>query len=199
MAGLGLGAGLIVCGASAQSQVVFQVTNDTLSGGDPNQPVISDIMFQNLALTDFAGGTATTVSMYDPTDPTHTATNMLDTSGNDLESDGITLPAAGFSNVVLTGTMDLTTFQAQTSPGGYIGTFGPYARLYADFNNTIPGPGSFAVGTLSLFDTQTNTVTQSVRIYAVPEPGSLALFVGSGAGLVAMLRRRRGKSVKSGI
>ncbi len=185
------GFGLVVWGASAQSQVVFQITNETLSGGDPNQPVISDITFQNLALTDFLGGTAMTVSIYDPADSTHTATNTLDTSGGDLESDAIMLPPAGFRNVVLTGTLDLTTFQAQAAPGGFIGTYGPYARLFADFNNTIPGPGSFAIGTLSLFDTATNTVTQSARIYAVPEPGSLALLAAGGLTLTALLRKRR--------
>lgn len=188
------GFGLVVWGASAQSQIVFQITNETLSGGDPNQPVISDITFQNLVLTDFVGGTATSVSMYDPADPTHTATNTLDTSGGDLESDALTLPPTGFSNVTLNGTLDLTTFQAQFAPGSFIGTYGPYARLFADFNNSIPGPGSFAIGTLSLFDTATNTVTQSARIYAVPEPGSLALLVGSGLTLTALLRKRRKNS-----
>ncbi len=190
LAGFGLGLGFVAAGAGAQAQPVFQITNDTLSAGDPNFPVISDITFQSLILTDFTGGAVTTLNMYDPTDTTRTATNMLDTSGNGLESDAVVVPTGGFSNVTLNGTLDLTTFQAQFAPGGFVGTYGPYARLFADFNNSIAGPGSFALGTLSLFNTTTNTVMQSVRIYAVPEPGSLALFVSSGLGLTALLRRR---------
>ena len=178
----------LLAAAPVRAQVAFQITNDTLSGGDPNFPVVTALTFQNLVLTQRAGGASTPIAMYDPF---HTASTTLDTGGSDLESDPFALPAGGFQNVTLTGTLNQTSFQAQFAPGGYVGAYGRYANLFADFNNTIPAGNAayFALGTLSLFDVSTGNVTQSARIYAVPEAGGWALAFGPVI-LLAGLRRR---------
>ena len=184
------GVGLVALTTFARAQtpaVAFQITNNTLSGGDPTFPVITDVTFQNLVLTELIGGTPTTVTLFDPT---HTATDTLDTSGNDLESDPFALPTGGFDNVVLTGTPDLADMELQFAPGGSISPTGPLPILFADFANSAPA-GYPAVGQLSLFDPTTGNAITTVNIYAVPEPGTLALFASCGIGFAAAMRKRR--------
>ena len=189
------GVGLVVLSTFAHAQsttVAFQITNNTLSGGDPIFPVVSDVTFQNLALTELVGSVPTSVTLFDPT---HTAANTLNTSGNDLESNPFSLPGGGFSNVTLTGIPSLANMQLEFAPGAPLFASGPLPVLFADFANSAPA-GYPAVGQLSLFDTTTGNVITSVNIYAVPEPGAMALLVSCGLGFAAALRKRRAIRVK---
>ena len=189
------GVGLVALSTLARAQaptVAFQITNNTLSGGDPLFPVITDVTFQNLVLTELIGGTSTPITLFDPA---HTATNMLDTSGNDLESDPFSLPGGGFTNVTLTGTPDLANLHLEFAPGAPVFATGPLPMLFADFANSTPS-GYPAVGQLSLFDTVTGNVITTVNIYAVPEPGTLALFASGSIGFAAAMRKRRAVRAK---
>lgn len=200
-------AAISVVGVSAQAQFPVQVTNFMFSGGDPVFPITNDVTFQNLLLTEnFADSTSTTLALFDPADPTHTATDMLDTGVLNLETDplpGLSSPTHGsLTSFVLTGNYDLTNLDIATQFGGpttnvdvnqaFTASLFPFQSPTAEtLINAIDARSgaAYGAGTLALLSTTTGSV--------VPEPSAAAVGAVCLAGLagtfVRNARRRRAR------
>ena len=202
---LGLAAALLCAGrVSAQaSPFTFQITNGTLSGGDPVESVTDDLTFNNLMVTEtFSDGFSTPISLgsldtgtfFTETpatlaDPVHGALVTAVVSGT-LGIDGF--PAASVLNVTL-----------QQAPGGptrsqYISTAFSTTLSTSPFSTAPAGSisvGQFALeaGGSPLFGA---APTEIVVAPAVPEAStvvSLGLMLASGLGGLVATRRRTAK------
>ena len=161
--------------------IQFEVTNLTLSGGDPVYDVATDVTFNNLKLTSsYSGGTSTIP-----------IGSSLDTNTIFLDSSLLSNPGAGGSlqSVTLTGTLSTTSLDKLTSFGG---TSTPDTAASANFSavlSSFTGTSFVNIFALDLAGAQlgigtfaVNTVSSASN--AVPEPGSFMLF---GAGLLGLL------------
>ena len=202
----GLAAAAFLCAGSASAQnspYAFQVTNGTLSGGDPVESVTDDLTFNNLVVTEtFSDGFITPISLGSLNtgtlfvetpatlyDPVHGALTTAVLSGT-LGIDGF--PRANVLNVTL-----------QQAPGGptrsqYISTAFSTTLSLSPFS-TAPA-GSISVGQFSL-EAGGNPLfgaapTEIVVAPAVPEAStvvSLGLMLALGLGGLAVTRRRAAK------
>lgn len=202
VAPLSLAAFLCAGSAFAQNPPVynFQISNNTLSGGDPVESVTDDLTFNNLLLTEtYSDGISTKFTL-----------GSLDTATLFLESPAALSDATGgvLSTVVLSGTLGRDGFPLtlvldvtlQQSLGGptfdqYIGSAFSTTLSLTPFS-TAPA-GSISVGQLSLLGNGSPLFgaapTEILVAPAVPEASttvSLGLMLMLGLGGLMVSRRR---------
>ena len=196
---LGLAAAAFLGAGSASAQTAsspfnFQVTNNTLSGGDPTFSVTDDLTLTNLQLTEnFADMTSLVVPLSD-----------LDTSGPDEQTPfdfAGALGHGGLSSTILSGdlaisgflpssTLDLT-LQPTLDPASQ------YTQTVQTHFSTIlgaPNVTGVAVGQFSLLFGNDPVVITPITVAAVPEAStvvSMGVMLALGLGLLAVSRRRR--------
>ena len=191
---LGLAAAALLGARSASAQAApftYQVTNETLSGGDPAFPVTDDLTFTNLLVTEtFSGGGTVTLPLSD-----------LDTGLIAEETAPFTFDGSlgSLQSAVLTGTLDngllpggTQTLSFQTALGGPV-----TPQLVAtNFSASLLGPatGGVGVGQFALLFNG-NPFLGPVTINAAPVPEasttvSLGLMLALGLGGLMAARRR---------
>ncbi|BDI29725.1 hypothetical protein CCAX7_17760 [Capsulimonas corticalis] len=196
-------ASIAICAPGANAahpHVQYQVTNFTLSGGDPTFSVASDVTFQNLDLTEtFADSTTQTLSLYDLT--SYSKTNTLDTGVLSVYTNPFSYADMGhgaITSATLNGSFDLTNLDIEKSFGGPLSSANVFPSFTASFT-----PGSFN----SFFDVFTNIYavdaqtgekygvgTFGLTATPVPEPsGLVAMLAASGLALLGFLFRRTRK------
>ena len=179
--------------AQTQNPVYFEVTNFTNAGGNPYFPVVSDLNFTNLSLTEtFADHFQQTVALYlDPTDAS-TQQNSLNTQDFVLTSGTFSDPSSthgALVQAILTGNTDQSLLQVQTAINGP-SSFVP-ASTSISANLFGPDPGRIGVGTLSEINANTQDIIARAPIEVTPEGSSLSLFATCGLGVLATLGIRR--------
>ena len=182
------GAGICLLTAGAEAQVIhFEVTNLTLSGGDPTFPVTNDVTFTGLNLQEhFNDGTTGTVDLKIPNDGT--VVTSLDTSTILLESDPFDFPTphGGLQFATLTGSFSVTNWTLQNTFGGP----SLNATVSSTFSATLSGPGGFTYidGTDALNGGKYHAGT--LALTATPEPGAFAFGLTGLLGIASLARNR---------
>lgn len=180
-----LGASVCLGTVQARAQYAqFEVSNLTLSGGDPVFPVTDNVTFQNLTLSEtFADSATRNLTLPSSLD----AFTLLADSPTFLTPDPV---HGAISSATLSGNIDLSSLTLQNSFGG--------TTMFVTVTNpafsamlTNPGIGdnvNFAVATSS----GTVNVGAFSLVTAVPEPGTFA-FLAACAGAAPLVLRRRGR------
>jgi len=156
----------------------FEVTNLTFSSGDPTYSIATDITFQNLKLTlNYTGGPSV-IALPSPTLNTLT-----------VFEDSAFVTNTNLLSAVLTGAINTTSLQTQTSFGGVLT---PDTASSANFTATLSKFTAFNFVNISILDMSGAPLNfGTLAVTPAPEPGSLALLGIGGLIFVVLLSRSR--------
>ena len=179
-------------GAAYAQSYNFQVTNATLSGGDPDFPITDDVTFTNLSLiATYSDNFTTAVPLLDANGATQTS---LDTTTSTLQSALQSAdPTHGtITSALLTGQFNITAVTLQSSFGGAL----TGVTINPNFSAMLSVPAIGGVSTpINAIDSNSaapyGAGTFGATSLAAPESGTLALLACGVLSTGAVILRRR--------
>lgn len=161
----------------------YEITNLTLSGGDPTYDVATDVTFTNLVLTEtFADSFSEVVTL---------PQNWLDTLTIVLDTAAFTLPDpvhGSLTQATLTGSLSVTDLEILTTFGGT-----PFsATVLPDFSATLVNPNITTSVVINAVDVNSGATygLGNFSAQVTPEPATLTLMASGIAALWAGRKRR---------
>lgn len=191
-------AALLGAGRASAEPYTYSVDNYTFSGGDPMYPVVDDLTFNNLLITE----TYTDGFMQS------TALSSLFSNGNASSAATLGAPGHGLlASAVLTGQIGLDGFPASSiqDVSTQYAPFGPITDQYvfSSFSTSLFGPATsgVSVGRFALLNNnEPVSGPVDIRVTPVPEATSavsLGILVLLGLGSLAVSRRRTASRVSA--
>ncbi len=183
---------LLGAGRASADPYTYEVDNYTFSGGDPVHPVIDDLTFNNLLITEtYTDGFMQTSALgsLNTADISVFSSATLGAPGHGLLSSAILTGQLGIDSFPATSILDIST---QYAPGGPITD----QYVFTSFSASLFGPATsgVSVGQFTLLNNNDPVLAPTeIRLTPVPEASSavtLGLLVMLGLGGLTVSRRR---------